>query len=73
MQAAQARREQELRQLVREGVPLRALGKSGHWTLGPLHLYTASGRWLSEETGRRGRLQSQPMSQLIEVEYRRST
>jgi hypothetical protein len=56
MHPAQARREQQLRQLVVEGVPLRTLGKSGHWILGPLHIYTASGRWLSAATGRRGRL-----------------
>jgi hypothetical protein len=43
MHTAQARREQELRQLVADGVPLRILGKSGHWIIGPLHIYTAVG------------------------------
>jgi hypothetical protein len=69
MQAAQERREQELRQLVLEGVPLRTQGKSGHWTLGPLHIYTAAGRWFSEQTGRRGRLNGQLMRQVIDAEY----
>ena len=72
MHAAQAQREQELRQLVDEGVPLRTQGKSGHWTIGPLHIYTAAGRWFSEQTGRRGRLYSQPIRGLIEAEYRSS-
>jgi hypothetical protein len=53
MHSAQARREQQLRQLVAEGVPLRTLGKSGHWIIGSLHIYTASGRWFSEATGQR--------------------
>ena len=72
MHAAQAQREQELRQLVDEGVPLRTQGKSGHWTIGPLHIYTAAGRWFSEQTGRRGRLHRQPIRQLVEAEYRSS-
>ena len=68
MHVAQARREQELRQLVLEGVPLRTQGKSGHWTIGPLHIYTAAGRWLSEKTGRRGRLNGEPIRRMIEAE-----
>jgi hypothetical protein len=70
MHFAQARREQQLRQLVAEGVPLRTLGRSGHWIIGSLHIYTASGRWLSEATGRRGRLNSHPMRQIVKIEYR---
>ena len=54
MRVAQFRREQELRQLVLLGVPLRTRGKSGHWVLGPLHIYTYAGRWLNECTGERG-------------------
>ena len=73
MHAAQVRREQELRRLVLEGVPLCTLGKSGHWTIGPLHIYTAAGRWFSERTGRRGLLLGQSMRRLIEAEYRCST
>lgn len=69
MHPAQARREQELRQLVVGGVPLRMLGKSGHWIIGPLHIYTASGRWVSEATGRRGRLNDHRVSRIIEMEY----
>jgi hypothetical protein len=69
MNLAQARREQQLRQLVAEGVPLRTLGKSGHWIIGSLHIYTASGRWLSEATGRRGRLNGHPIRQIVKIEY----
>ena len=68
MHSARSRREQELRQLVLEGVPLRTQGKSGHWTVGLLHIYTAAGRWFSEKTGRRGRLNGQPMRRMIEIE-----
>ena len=70
MRVAQGRRERELRLLAQEGTPLRTLGKSGHWILGPLHIYTSSGRWLNEETGRRGRLKGWPMRQIVELEYR---
>lgn len=73
MHASQARREQELRRLVLEGVPLCTQGKSGHWTIGPLHIYTAAGRWFSEGTGRRGLLMGQSMRRLIDAEYRCST
>ena len=52
-----------------KGVPLCALGKSGHWVLGPLHIFTASGRWFNEQTGRRGRLKGQSVSRIIEHEY----
>jgi hypothetical protein len=69
MNLAQARREQQLRQLVAEGVPLRTLGKSGHWIIGSLHIYTASGRWLSEATGKRGRLNGHPIRQIVKIEY----
>jgi hypothetical protein len=65
MHPAQARREQQLRQLVVEGVPLRILGKSGHWIIGPLHIYTASGRWLNAATGRRGRLNSHSIRRIV--------
>lgn len=65
---AQARREQELCQLAMKGVPLYTLGKSGHWMLGPLHIFTASGRWLNEQTGHRGRLNSRSMKDLLESE-----
>ena len=66
---AQARREQELSQLVLTGLPLRQLDRSGHWTLGSLHIFTASGRWFNEQTGRRGRLGSDAMSRIVEREY----
>lgn len=69
MQAAQVRREHELQYLVLKGVPLCTLGKSGHWMLGPLHIFTAAGRWFNEETGRRGRLNSDSMSRVVEREY----
>jgi hypothetical protein len=69
MHPAQARREQQLRQLVVEGVPLRTLGKSGHWIIGSLHIYTASGRWLSAATGKRGRLNGHPIRQIVKTEY----
>ena len=69
MHPAQARREQQLRQLVAEGVPLRILGKSGHWIIGSLHIYTASGRWFSEATGQRGRLNSRSIHQIVKIEY----
>jgi hypothetical protein len=72
MHAAQARREQQLRHLVVEGVPLRTLGKSSHWIIGPLHIYTASARWLNETTGKRGRLSGHPIRQIVELEYCRS-
>lgn len=68
MQPAKLRREQELRQLVLQGVPLRALGKSGHWIVGPLHIYTGAGRWFNEQTQRRGRLNDKPMHRIIEAE-----
>lgn len=71
MHSAQARRERELRQLVMEGVPLRTLGKSGHWILGGLHIFTQSGRWFSETTGKRGRLYGRSMRQIIDSEYPR--
>lgn len=69
MNPAQARREQQLRQLVAKGIPLRARGRSGHWILGPLHIYTASGRWLNEATARRGRLNDNSIRRIIEMEY----
>jgi hypothetical protein len=69
MNSAQARRELELNQLVSEGVPLRTLGKSGHWIIGPLHIYTATGRWFCEQTGRHGRLNGQRMRRILECEY----
>jgi hypothetical protein len=65
MHPAQARREQQLRQLVVEGVPLRTLGKSGHWIVGPLHIYAASGRWLNAATGRRGRLNDRSIRRIV--------
>jgi hypothetical protein len=65
---ARARREQELQLLAQEGVPLRALIKSGHWIIGPLHIYTASGRWFNEETEQRGRLGTEPIRHLLEKE-----
>jgi hypothetical protein len=68
MGAAQMRREQELRQLVVDGVPL-SLVKSGHWMIGSLHLFTASGRWLNEETGGRDRLHTCSMKEIVEREY----
>ena len=68
MYSAQLRREQELYLLAQQGVPLRTSGKYGHWILGPLHLYTASGRWFNQETGARGRLKRR-MLQVIEREY----
>ncbi|MBV9081990.1 MAG: hypothetical protein JOZ62_04885 [Acidobacteriaceae bacterium] len=66
---SKSRREQELRQLAGDGVPLRTFGKTGHWAIGPLHIYTAAGRWLNEQTGRRGRLKRQNLRSLIEREY----
>jgi hypothetical protein len=70
MHIAQIRREHELRLLVIEGVPLRTSGKCGHWMLGPLHIYTACGRWFNQWTGRRGRLNRRPIREIIELEYR---
>ena len=70
MHSAWARREQELRELILEGVPLRTRGKAGHWILDRLHIFTASGRWLSEETGRSGRLNGHPMRAIIQREHR---
>lgn len=68
MRVAQARREQELRQLVLEGLPLRTVGKkTGHWVFGPLHIYTYSGRWLNEETGKRGRLNGLRMRYILQL------
>jgi hypothetical protein len=67
MRVAQVRREQELGQLIREGVPLRTFGKRGHWIIGPLHIYTASGRWFNENTGWRGRLRHWHMRRVLEV------
>ncbi|MBV8072919.1 MAG: hypothetical protein JO270_23655 [Acidobacteriaceae bacterium] len=73
MHNAKIRREKELRQLASEGVPLRRLGKSGHWIVGSsLHIYTAAGRWFSEDTGRRGRLNGRPMRRIIDTEYTRN-
>src|SRR5579884_3481699 len=69
MRAAKARREQELYQLVTKGVPLCTVGKSGHWKVGALHIFTATGHWLNEQTGRRGRLNGHPMSRIVEREY----
>ena len=65
---AQARREQELCQLIPDGEPLCVLAKSGHWIVGPLHLFTAAGRWFNELTGHRGRLKDQSIKGLIESE-----
>ena len=65
---AQATREQELRELVGTGVPLCTVGKSGHWRVGPLHIFTRARRWFNVETGRRGRLNHQSMSQLLKLE-----
>ena len=58
-----------MRQLVLDGMPLRMLGKSGHWIIRSLHLYTASGRWFNETSGRRGRLNGSSMRSLIESQY----
>jgi hypothetical protein len=69
MHPAQERREQQLRQLVAEGVPLRTLGKSGHWIIGSLHIYTATGRWFSEATGERGRLYGRSLRQIVKMEF----
>jgi hypothetical protein len=69
MHPAQARREQQLRELVAEGVPLRTRGKSGHWIIGSLHIYTSTGRWFSEATGQRGRLNSRSIRQIVKTEY----
>jgi hypothetical protein len=69
MYDARVRREQELRQLASEGLPLRTLGKSGQWIIGPLHIYAARGRWFCAYTGRRGRLNGESIRQIIEREY----
>jgi hypothetical protein len=69
MHPAQARREQQLRELVAEGVPLRTRGKSGHWIIGSLHIYTSTGRWFSEATGQRGRLNGRSIRQIVKTEY----
>ena len=69
MRTAQLRREQELRQLVLKGVPLCTVGKSGHWKVGALHIFTGAGRWFNEQTGRRGRLNGESMSRILEREY----
>jgi hypothetical protein len=66
---AQARRERELETLVGEGVAVRALGKTGHWQIGNLHIYTQAGRWLNTFTGRRGRLNGRSMRRLIQTEF----
>ena len=69
LHAAQSRREHELMQLVREGLRLRRLGKTGHWILSFLHIYTASGRWLNTKTGHHGRLGQTQIRTLVEREY----
>ena len=69
MYSAQIRREQELKLLMIDGVPLRTFGKCGHWVLGPLHIYTGCGRWFNQRTGRRGRLKNWPMRRIVEFEY----
>jgi hypothetical protein len=66
---AQARRERELETLAGEGVAVRTLGKTGHWQIGDLHIYTQCGRWLNTFTGRRGRLNGRSMRRLIQTEY----
>src|SRR5690242_3257191 len=65
---AQARREQELCQLTLNGVPLCALVKSGHWIVGPLHFFTAAGRWFNERTGHLRRLNGQSIRAIIDCE-----
>ena len=68
MTSAQGRREQELILLAQKGVPLHALGKSGHWIIGQLHIYTAAGRWFHARTNMRGRLNHQPMEEIVQLE-----
>ena len=69
MGIAQRRREQELWLLLHEGVPLRTLGKCGHWKLGFLHIYTGAGRWFNQLTGERGRLKNLGMREVLEIRY----
>lgn len=69
MSSARARRERELCQLFREGVPLRAMGKSGHWIIGRLHIYAACGRCFNERTCERGRLNGHSMRGIVGLEY----
>ena len=44
---------------------MRRLGKSGHWIIGSLHLYTAAGRWFDTISGCRGRLNGCSMHSLV--------
>ena len=68
MHTAQLRREQQLHELLMLGLPLQRWGRSGHWTIGPLHIFTGAGRWINERTGWSGRLNSRSMAWLINRE-----
>lgn len=53
--AARERREKELADLAAEGVTVIRVNP-WHFRVGSLHVWIASGRWLDEDTGNRGRL-----------------
>ena len=58
------RRNRELRELAERGFPVLHISK---WQsrVGPLILWPHAGRWLNEETGKRGKMNSSSMQQLI--------
>lgn len=65
MNTAQKRREQELRELMKEGVLSIKKVSRWHFRVGTLHIWPASERWEDEGTGHRGRLSSRPIRQLL--------
>lgn len=64
---ARERRVRELFALVNEGMPVVVL-TNWLFRVGPLQIWTASGRWVNVGNGRRGTLRSMSMRELIERE-----
>lgn len=70
MRAAE-RRKREIEQLMREGLPLHCVDLH-RCRIGPLTIFLASGRWINEATGARGRLNRMPMRELVSRELRKA-
>ena len=67
--SAVQRREAELKGLESEGIGVVHLSR-WHCHIGSIHLWLATGRWMNETTGERGRINRTPLRQLIDRESR---
>lgn len=65
MKSAQKRREEELQELMKEGMAVRRLSR-WHFRIGTLHVWPAVGRWEDEESGHRGRLHNTSVRQILD-------